>query len=437
MLRKNTVINYFVMLLLISIVFTSVFSVAVKAETLKENTKTGKTAELAEIIDETEVSKPEPIESVESEVLLGEVTSDSETFLTENTLSTEKSTSEDIAEGQDSTTEKIAVQEQQKSASEESTTAESDKNAQFDGISDLPKLSGRAIPSQVTRYIYANSIIRSTPNGSIITTLKMPLFVTGTIQGAWLKFTYNGATAYVANSVTTTNNPPITGYAKSAVNVRNAPGGSVIGTIPLGHEVRGVLIGNMARLTYNDQVGYVYVSMLQATPVQVTRYIYANSIIRSAPNGEEITTLWRPLLIKGKREGAWIKFNYDGSTAYVAAGVTTTNNPPISGYINRTVNVRKTPGGIITHIIPIGFQVQGVLVGNTIKIHYNNETGYVDASFLQRNTVYMPRYVAANSIIRTKPKPKGSIIEISEQAFLAEHGYIKDKWFHFTYQKDT
>ncbi|MGI6580646.1 MAG: hypothetical protein ACOX3H_10525 [Saccharofermentanales bacterium] len=575
--KKNTVTNFFVMLLLLSIVFTSVFSVAVKAETLEESAETGKKAELDEITrstetteetdTETEISEPtqsvgsgvmanpateitdipeasgisEIAETTESEDLADspetatditesetseEETSDSKTTLTENTVATEESiTAESNEDAQSVETKDSPIQSRRSRQSQVTRyiyansiirsapngspittlkmplfvqgtiegawlrfsfngatayvansvtttgnppitgyakSAVNVRNAPGGSVLGVLPLGNRvngvlvgnmvrftykgqtayvyvsmlqATPVQVTRYIYANSIIRSAPNGSAITTLKMPLFVQGTIEGAWLKFTYNGNDAYVANSVTTTDNPPITGYAKSAVNVRNAPGGSVLGVLPLGNRVNGVLAGNMVRFTYKGQTAYVYVSMLQATPVQVTCYIYANSIIRGAPNGEEITTLWRPVLIKGTREGAWIKFNYNGSTAYVAAGVTTANNPPISGYINRTVNVRKTPGGIITHIIPIGFQVQGVLVGNNIKIHFNNETGYVDASFLQQNAVYMARYVAANSIIRTKPKPLGRIIEISEQTFLAENGYIKDKWFHFTYQK--
>ncbi|MGI6579784.1 MAG: leucine-rich repeat protein [Saccharofermentanales bacterium] len=241
----------------------------------------------------------------------------------------------------------------------------------------------QADPVNVTRYIVANSIIRSSPNGNIITTLKMPILVNGTLEGAWLKFSYNGNPAYVATGLTTTNNPAITGYAKSAVNVRNAPGGSVIGTIPIGRQVNGVLVGNMVRFTYNNKTGYIYASLLQSTPVKVTRYIVANSIIRSSPNGNIITTLKMPILVSGTIEGSWLKFTYNGSTAYAAMSVTTTTNPPVTGYTKSSVNVRNAPNGSVIGSLPANRQVSGVLVGNWVKFTYSGKTGYIYASLLR------------------------------------------------------
>ncbi|MGB4609328.1 MAG: leucine-rich repeat protein [Saccharofermentanales bacterium] len=241
----------------------------------------------------------------------------------------------------------------------------------------------QADPVNVTRYIVANSIIRSSPNGNIITTLKMPILVNGTLEGAWLKFSYNGNPAYVATGLTTTNNPAITGYAKSAVNVRNTPGGSVIGTIPIGRQVNGVLVGNMVRFTYNNKTGYIYASLLQSTPVKVTRYIVANSIIRSSPNGNIITTLKMPILVSGTIEGSWLKFTYNGSTAYAAMSVTTTTNPPVTGYTKSSVNVRNAPNGSVIGSLPANRQVSGVLVGNWVKFTYSGKTGYIYASLLR------------------------------------------------------
>ncbi|MGB4609330.1 MAG: hypothetical protein WBH77_01765, partial [Saccharofermentanales bacterium] len=116
--------------------------------------------------------------------------------------------------------------------------------------------------------IIANSIISSAPTGSIIIRTWRPRLVSGTIEGAWLKFTYNSRTAYVAMSLTTTGNPAITGYAKQKLYVRNTPNGSVVGTIPRGYRVSGVLVGNMVRFTYNGKTSYVYASLLQKDPVK-------------------------------------------------------------------------------------------------------------------------------------------------------------------------
>ncbi|NLM20012.1 MAG: hypothetical protein GX217_08375, partial [Clostridiaceae bacterium] len=242
----------------------------------------------------------------------------------------------------------------------------------------------QADPIKVTRYIYANSIIRSAPNGSMITKLWRPLLINGTLEGAWTKFTYDGNPAYVATSLTTTTNPPITGYAKSAINVRNAPGGSVIGTIPIGRQIKGVLVGNMVRFTYNNRTGYISASLLQETPVQVTRYIIANSIIRSAPNGSIIIRTWRPLLVSGTIEGAWLKFTYNSKTAYVAMSLTTTGNPAMTGYAKQTLYVRYTPNGSVVGTIPAGYKVSGVLVGNMVRFTYNGRTSYVYASLLRK-----------------------------------------------------
>jgi len=242
-------------------------------------------------------------------------------------------------------------------------------------------------PVKITRYVKANAIIRSTPNGSIITRLWRPIRVTGTIRGAWLKFTYGGKPAYVAMSATTTRNPPMSGYAKQTLNLRNTPTGSIIGKIPIGRKVSGVLVGNMVKTTYNGKAGYVYATLLQKNPVKVTRYIKAKAIIRSTPNGSIITRLWRPIRVTGTIQGAWLKFTYNGKTAYVAMSATTTRNPPMTGYAKQSLNLRNTPTGSIIGTIPRGVRVSGVLVRNMIKTTYNGKTGYVYATLLQKNPV--------------------------------------------------
>ena len=256
-------------------------------------------------------------------------------------------------------------------------------------------------PVKVTRYIKANSIIRSTPNGSIITRLWRPIRVTGTIQGAWLKFTYNSKTAYVAMSATTTSNPPMTGYAKQTLNLRNTPSGSVIGKIPIGRQVKGALVRNMVKTTYNGKTGYVYATLLQKNPVKVTRYIKANSIIRSTPNGSIITRLWRPIRVAGTIQGAWLKFTYNNKTAYVAMSAATTRNPPMTGYAKETLNLRNTPTGSIIGTIPKGYKVSGNLVRNMVKTTYKGKTGYVYASLLQKNPFKFSGYASQKLNVRS------------------------------------
>ncbi|MGI6579659.1 MAG: leucine-rich repeat protein [Saccharofermentanales bacterium] len=238
-------------------------------------------------------------------------------------------------------------------------------------------------PVQVTRYIKAGSNIRKTPGGTIIETLKMPIFVSGTITGNYLRFTYKGQTAYVPMSLTTTQNPPITGYAKSNVNVRSSPNGGVIGSLSIGRKVSGTLTGNWVRFTYAGKTGYVYSSLLQADPVNLTCYVKAGSNLRSAPGGTIIATLKMPIFVTGTNQGSYLKFTYKGQTAYVAMGLTTTTSPPITGYTKSAVNVRSSPGGSVIGTLPANRKVSGTLVGNWVKFNYSGKTGYIYASLLK------------------------------------------------------
>ncbi|MGB4610807.1 MAG: leucine-rich repeat protein [Saccharofermentanales bacterium] len=283
-------------------------------------------------------------------------------------------------------------------------------------------------------YVKAGSNIRKISDGKPIETLKMPIYVTGTIDGNYFKFTHKGQAAYVYLNLITASPQAITGYAKSAVNVRNASGGSVIGTIPKGHRVQGVLVGNRVRFTYNNQTGYVYVSLLQGTPVKVTTYIKANSIIRSAPNGSIITKTWRPLFVSGTIDGAWLRFTYNGRTAYVAMSVTTTQSQPITGYTKSSVNVRSAPSGSVIGSLPIGRKVTGTLVGNWVKFTYSGKTGYIYASLLQANPVRSTRYVKVGSNIRSTPG--GAIIEKLKTPIYVT-GTIQGNYLKFTHNNKT
>ena len=238
-------------------------------------------------------------------------------------------------------------------------------------------------PVQVTRYIKAGSNIRKTPGGTIIETLKMPVYVSGTIIANYLMFTYKGQTACVPMSLTTTQNPPITGYAKQKINVRSSPNGSVIGSLTIGSKVSGTLVGNWVRFTHAGKTGYVYSSLLQADPVKLTCYVKAGSNIRSAPGGTIIATLKMPIFVTGTIQGSYLKFIYNGKTAYVAMGLTTTTSPPITGYTKSAVNVRSSPGGSVIGTLPANRKVSGTLVGNWVKFNYSGKTGYIYASLLK------------------------------------------------------
>ena len=239
------------------------------------------------------------------------------------------------------------------------------------------------LKAPVTRYVKAGSNIRRTPTGTIIERLKMPIFVTGTIAGNYLKFIHKGQTAYVHVNLATTVSPPITGYAKQKINVRSAPNGSVIGSLSKGRKVSGSLVGNWVRFTYSGNNGYVYSSLLQADPVKLTCYVKAGSNIRSVSGGTIIARLKMPIFVTGTISGNTLRFTYKGKAAYVAMSVITSTSPPITGYTKSTVNVRSTPNGSVIGTLPANRKVSGVLVGQWVKFTYSGRTGYISASLLK------------------------------------------------------
>ncbi|NLM20094.1 MAG: SH3 domain-containing protein [Clostridiaceae bacterium] len=434
--QRNVVIRKFIWLLLIAIVFTILFTVNIKAETLDniETIETIETMESTEKIENEDLTESqETVTEEEQEVTPTEVTATEEAAVEEQGTSTEYTTIEESEVGKSI---EEAVSEKQGSVTEESTADVLNDSAQSGEDTVLPTSYSRSTPSQVTRYIYANSIIRSTPNGSVITTLKMPLFVTGIIEGAWLKFTYNGSTAYVAMSVTTTDNPAITGYAKSAVNVRDTPGGSVIGSLSTGYKVSGILVGNWVKFIYSGKTGYLYVSLLQATPIQVTRYIFANSNLRGAPNGSLITTLEMPLFVSGTIEGAWLKFTYNGKTAYVAMSMTSTNNPAITCYAKSVVNVRNAPSGSVIGSLTKGHKITGYCEGAWIRITYNGQTAYIAAKYTDIKPVQVTLYIRSRILAVRPDKNSKELLGVLNRGTKVT-GYREGVWIRIIYNDQT
>ena len=407
--RNSTSIKTIVWVLLFSLVFTNISFLDVNAETIATS-ETTKTSEMLDDVAETTESEDLAdsletaaalTESETDEVLSEEITSDSESTSPENTVSTEETTSEETVAEESEPAEQPAPKE-------ESATAQSNEDAQSDETKDSPAQSRRSRQSQVTRYIYANSIIRSTPNGSVITTLKMPLFVTGTIEGAWLKFTYNGSTAYVANSVTTTSNPPITGYAKSAINVRKTPGGAVIGTVIRGDQVKGVLVGSWVKFTYNGSTGYVYVPLLQDSPVeQKNVYIKAGSNLRDSPNGQVIEKLDMPIYVKANIASNWLYFERNNKVNYVYNSNTQTEPLTVTGYLIGNTNGRLSPDfdGYVFQILPIGMEISGTMQGDWVECildsdYWHNEHYYVHIGRLRKDPIIQVRYAKSDTNLR-------------------------------------
>lgn len=233
-------------------------------------------------------------------------------------------------------------------------------------------------------YVKAGSDIKSAPDGEVVEKLNIPIYATGTIEGDYFKFTYNGETVYVNLSVTTTTSPSITGYINSSANVRNAPdGSSVLGTLSIGQKISGTLEGNWIKFDYEGKTGYLAASLLQSDPVKSTCYIKTGSNIRSAPGGDVVEKLKMPIYVTGTIEGDNLKFTYEEKTAYVHLSVTTTTSPSITGHTKSKVNVRSAPNGSVIGSLSADHEITGTLEGNWVKFTYSGGTGYVHSSLLK------------------------------------------------------
>ncbi|NLM20099.1 MAG: hypothetical protein GX217_08830, partial [Clostridiaceae bacterium] len=376
-------------LLLIVIAFTSIFSVKVNAETVE-------ISETAEITEATEMT--ETLDTAEST----EINETSETVATIDNISEITAENAEIAEN-----------------AEMSATAEISEIAETTNIEELTEVSGPLTESDssitarttntgsATRYIVANSIIRSAPNGSIIVRPWRPFLATGTIEGAWFKFTYNGSTAYVAMSSTRTTNPPMTGYAKSKLNVRKTPGGTVIGTVIRDDQVKGVLVGSWVKFTYNGNIGYVYASLLQKNPVE-QKYVYikAGSNLRKSPNGQIIETLGMPVYVNANVTGNWLFFQRNNMTNYVYNSNTQTTPLTVTGYLKSDTNARLSPdiNGTIYDILPIGLDISGTMNGNWVEFiiedDWYSQTCYVHIGTLCKDPIIQVRYAKSDINVR-------------------------------------
>lgn len=187
-------------------------------------------------------------------------------------------------------------------------------------------------------------------------------------------------TIFVHKNAIAAKPQPIMGYTKSAANVRDSPNGSIIGSLPANERVSGTLEGDWVIFIYKGQTAYVYESLLKEPE---THYVKTGSNIRRTPTGTIIETLKRPIFVAGTIAGNYLKFTYNGETAYVAKSLTTTNPPPITGDTKSTVNVRSAPNGSVIGSLPANSKVSGTLVGNWVRFTYSDKTGYIYISLLK------------------------------------------------------
>ncbi len=221
-------------------------------------------------------------------------------------------------------------------------------------------------------------------------------------------------------------------YAKQSVNVRNAPNGSIVGTLPAGAEIEAHGIkDNWIQFEYIGEEAYAYAPFFQNEPVPFKAYIKAGYRIRRSPDGEIIDTATLPLYIEGVNQKNWIRFTYQGQTAYVHQVAVQMESPYYMAYVKNRINVRQSPEGKIIGSLPGGTQIRGRLEGDWVRFtNIENLSGYVYAPLLQKDPVLVSRYVKKGFNLRTSPN--GKLITNLKNPIYAQGSFSGD-WFNFEY----
>ncbi len=160
---------------------------------------------------------------------------------------------------------------------------------------------------------------------------------TGTTDNGWSRVEYNGAEAYIAGNLITTDSGTVsenTGTVKviSKVNVRSGPGTGYdrIGVADVGTVLTttGVVDGKWYRVTFDGKVGYVNRNLIEvqgSTSDSGTLTITSPAQIRKGPgtgyDSLGVAEAGTTLTVTGA-EGNWYKVTYKDQTGYVNGNLT-------------------------------------------------------------------------------------------------------------------
>lgn len=239
-----------------------------------------------------------------------------------------------------------------------------------------------------------------------------------TLEGAWLKFTYNGKTAYTAAEFYSQTAPSNTQLsianakefiADTGVYFRSGKGTnySKLGINYKGDVIKGVVEGPWIKFVYNNKFAYTAAAYYtqkgttkQKEKVEVEsadkeNYIAQISVYaRSSKSSDaktKIGVVSKGEIINGVIDGAWIRFTMDGKTAYTAKAYykkisqkqTPLNQNELSYMADYAVYVRSDASTDSQEmgLIPKGSTIRGVKEGDWIRFTYNDRQCYTAAQF--------------------------------------------------------
>lgn len=269
--------------------------------------------------------------------------------------------------------------------------------------------------SETRKYIPKSEILvrsaKSSDSSTRLGTIKAGQVIEGVRDGAWIRFTFEGRTAYTAGAFYTEVDQDFRSdtnkfyVPSSSILVRSAKSSSsstILGTVSAGQVIEGVEDGAWIRFIFNGRTAYTAKAFYRETASQPSssdetarHYVSSSSILaRSAKSSSRDTilgTVRAGQVIEGVEDGAWIRFTFNGRTAYTAksfyteasekSSIDTALNYKASGYIN--VRAGKGTGYEILGTLPTGTVINAVREGDWLKLTYNGRTAYTAAAYYQ------------------------------------------------------
>lgn len=292
----------------------------------------------------------------------------------------------------------------------------------------------------------------------------------GTLQSnGWIKFVFNGQTAYTSADYHREYTTTTTRYTTGTVNIRDKASlssSNVVGSYAKGQAVQGIKLGDWFRITYNGKVAYISYSLTTSTrpttPTTTTTstskvYITTGNAVnvRTGPS-----TSYRSLgfnyngsIFEGtKQSNGWIKFTYKGQTAYTSGDYYREYTTTTKRVVTAVLNVRNKPSSTgdsrVIGSFTKGTNITGIKLGDWFRINYNGQIGYVyykytspsgDTQTVAPKPVVPTkevRYASEYLNVRQTPSLTGTIVGLLDKGARIE-GFKEDDWFKITFEGNT
>ena len=179
----------------------------------------------------------------------------------------------------------------------------------------------------------------------------------------------------------------VKGYTKNSVYVRPEKGSDqYVEILPAGTRIEGLSDGAWVRFQRNGKTVYIakFILTEKKPSLEIDGYLSSSIYVRPEKNSKAVYgILPAGHNITGRKEGAWTKITYKGKEAYIASKFIVESNV-ISGRTTSAIYVRPEKNSSEkAGILSKGSEVKGVLDGAWIRIFYNNQTAYIARKFVK------------------------------------------------------